>query len=533
MALSKAAPMVFDVTCASTLLNQLSPYLLEVLSQTFSPSPALASFRPSPWEVLSLSLASAVLSLGSSHSSLRASALETISQFLERVRQAVAANSPGGDEDELGSPVSEREGSTRIAIAAVALLGFLDAAVQYADVWTPLEKQRVIGSLRELLSDRFLTSIETALSTARHSDSSDPQVADWKRYIRQYAAMGNPLGAMLIQRRFIRLVACMAAGLVLNSPPNSETEIMDRLVLEAEKATLFRTTSGGTDLFELEPLVDLADGQMRLLEDGADFLQLGSTWQQRLAFAAKASTLTILSICALLDRELSDTEALHSWLEDTVDDPVQMSDERLATVVLHSMAVLAKVAPEEAASLCRSLLRYVVRSAAQGHTMVVAVRALSCTLQGLSEDGTITTLYTLGNALSASNDEKLTPTGVTPNGSIKANGHVQYGPERIGSAISLVLSAEDTTIVYGNVIQAIVGIATARKDEKITALAQSMLIQKIGKISAAVDGRIIGETARLAPIGTILELRSLLRLYSKLCHDGLVQNNEMICRSVG
>lgn len=532
LALSKAAPMVFDVNCASTLLDQLSPYLLEVLSQTFSPSPALGSFRPSPWEILSSSLSSAVLSLGSKHSSLRASALETISHFLERVRQAVAANSHGVDGDELGSPVSEHEASARIATVAVALLGFLDAAVHYADIWTVLEKQRVVESLRELLSDSFLTSIETALSTTRHLDSSDPRVADWKRYIRQYAAMGNPLGAMLVQRRFMRLVACMAAGLVLSSPPISETEMMDRLALEAESAVLFRTTSDGTDPFEMEPLVDLAVGQMRLLEDGADFLQLGSAWQQRLAFAAKASTLTILSICTLLDRELSDTEALLSWLEDTVNDPVQMSDERLASVVLHCMAILAKVAPEEAAPLCRSLLRYVVRSAAQGNTMAVAVKALSRILQGLSEDGTISTLYTLGNALSTSNDEKPTPTGITPNGSIRANGHVPDGTERAGSAISLVFGAEDTTIVYGNVIQAIVGIATARKDEKITALAQSMLIQKIGKINAAVDGRIISETAGLALIGTVLELRSLLRLYSKVCHDGLVQKNEMICGSV-
>ncbi len=51
--------------------------------------------------------------------------------------------------------------------------------------------------------------------------------------------------------------------------------------------------------------------------------------------------------------------------------------------------------------------------------------------------------------------------------------------------------------MYGNVVQAICAIASACSDEKISALAQSVLLQKIDKIAGFADTQIIPGAAVL------------------------------------
>jgi phosphatidylinositol 4-kinase len=81
-------------------------------------------------------------------------------------------------------------------------------------------------------------------------------------------------------------------------------------------------------------------------------------------------------------------------------------------------------------------------------------------------------------------------------------------------------------------VQTICGIAAAFKDEKITALAQSMLQQKLEKVNTGVDARIISGAAALALEGGQLEFRSLLKLFSKLCHTGVVDNQLFLLEAV-
>jgi phosphatidylinositol 4-kinase len=103
----------------------------------------------------------------------------------------------------------------------------------------------------------------------------------------------------------------------------------------------------------------------------------------------------------------------------------------------------------------------------------------------------------------------------------------------LGSSISLQLTGEEETMkIYDNVIQAICGIATAFADEKITALAQSMLLQKIDKVNTGVDSQIITGAAALALTGGQVEFRSLLKMYTRLCHIGVLDKKEFVLEAV-
>ena len=300
-----------------------------------------------------------------------------------------------------------------------------------------------------------------------------------------------------------------------------------------------RPTSSRSSVMSLstiETLADLASDEMSLLEDGADYLRLGSAWQQRLAFTVKACALTSYLNCAMLNEDAADVDTLMSWLEDALADPIQVGDETLASVVLRCMALVAKISPGLAPNISRILPRFIVQGGAPVRTVAVASTCLAYVLRMLSQDAIITTLYTLGNVLSSGTAERALAGGVSGelvNGNGNGNANFYGSKQSTGSAISLAITGEEeTSAVYGNVVQAICGIASSCNDDKITALAQSMLIQKINKVSKTVDARIITEAAVLAVHGGALEFKSLLKLYAKLTQDGVAQNDEALLAAV-
>jgi len=287
-------------------------------------------------------------------------------------------------------------------------------------------------------------------------------------------------------------------------------------------------------LSTIETLADLASDEMSLLEDGADYLRLGSAWQQRLAFTVKACALISYLNCAMLNEDAADVDTLMSWLEDSLADPIQVGDETLASVVLRCMALVAKISPGLAPNISRILPRFIVQGGAPARTVAVASACLAYVLRMLSQDAIITTLYTLGNVLSSGTAERALAGGVSSE-LVNGNGNANFynGKQSTGSAISLAISGEEeTSAVYGNVVQAICGIASICNDDKITALAQSMLLQKIHKVGKTVDARIITEAAVLAVHGGALEFKSLLKLYAKLTQDGIAQNDEVLLAAV-
>ena len=530
LALCKSAPLLDDLTSAKRLLFQISPYLGEAHTQSLAPSPFLRSIEPSPWEALTYHLTSAILIIGIKHPSLHDAAHSSAHEYLQSCLRAINSGPVVHYEQDISVnelPVQERLG---IAIMTVSLLGFLDAASVHLHFYTVSERLGLVRLLQQALTERFMVSIEGVFSSIRTADIAMKRFAVWKLWTKRYAASGRPLGAMLLQCGYMKLLVSCSALQIATQEELGKHDIFNLMVKEDDfKPQQQHDHSSAL----LEVLSDTAAEEMRLLEDGADYLQLGSAWQQRLAFAVKAHTLNTFLNCMVANEDIADSDTLISWLEDTMNDPVQMADDILASMILRSMAVVAKLFPTMALSLSRSLPRFIVQSGIKGDTVTVAARTLAYILNLLSPDAVITGLYSLGNILSAgTNGERnmSTPNGVAST----ARQDAQISHHSSGSAISIDISSDDESgAAYGNVVRAIVGIATCCKDEKITALAQSMLLQKLGKVALSVDIHIIAEAAVLAQSGGQLELRSLLKLFSRISHEGAVQGNSTLLGAVG
>lgn len=514
---------------ADRLLTQLSPYLLQAHAQIIAPSPFLRLIQPSPWEALSYNLTKALLAIGIRHPDLHDPIFVSITGFLRNCLYTVNAASGNKPHSEGSSSNNGIKEDFELAAVSVSLLGFLEAASLYTNFFNIYERYDLVDLLRQILDESLMVSVEGVFSSIRTSESPSRNSMDWKSYTKRYAAAGRPLGAMLLQREYMRLLVSCSSLQVSPAEKLQKTDVFD-ILTDERNFPAQEQDNASTTLLEL--LSEVAAESMRLLEDGSDYLQLGSAWQQRLAFAVKAHTLHTFLNCVVLDEEIADADVLLSWLEDTMADPIQMADETLACVVLKSMAVMAKFSSAIASNLSRSLPRFIVQGGVKGETVIVAARSLTLVLQMLPQDAMITGLYSLGNVLSArAGTDKAIGTSDVLNGT--ANSAKPTAQHSTGSAISLVLSGEEETFAaYANIVRTIVGIANICQDDKITALAQSMLIQKLGRVSLTIDLHIITETARLATVGGFVEFKSLLKLYARLGHDAIVRGNQILLDTV-
>ncbi|KAF2671218.1 phosphatidylinositol 4-kinase-like protein STT4 [Microthyrium microscopicum] len=526
LALCKAAPLVTNIEIAAQLLAQLTSYLPESHVQNLNVPFSLLKERPSPWEALTYSLCNAILSLGLNHPSLRQHAASTISRYvtswLEVAHTSLATPiDTENDAEFAGTSIG------RIVTLAVSLLGFLEAAAAHARFWTPRERIQLVRFIWDALSEKYMIALETCLSIIRNTRDSDGDMRTWKHYSRRYAADGRPLGAMILRVALMELVTACAALQVASPQALEQKDIMELLLSDEPFERAEQPTFG----MPIEQLAEISADEMKLLEEGSDYLRLGSAWQQRLASAVRANVFKTYLCCSVLDEEIADPDALLIRLESTMSDPAQILDEYLASVVFKSMATLAKSSSSLASNISRSLSRAIVYGGLDSKTAAVAAECLASVLLRLPQDATITTLYSLGNVLSAQPENRNLTGSPDFDGHGKNHRHSMYPVQNGGSVVSF--GPDEPSLVHMTTIEAIVKIASTCGQDKIIALALSMLLQKYGKVNnAEVDAKIITETAFLGVKSAPSELRSLLKMYSRLCHDGLIKENDLIQEAV-
>ncbi|CAN8098770.1 unnamed protein product [Discula destructiva] len=525
LALCKAAPLVQNGQNAQRLSRQLTPYLLDAYQQEFASSPFFRKIEPSPTESLTYHVTCALLCLGNHDADVYESVAANILAFLASCVRAIqdAARGTADQADE-----GDIEDAVHVANVAVSLLGFLNAAAAQADFWRSGSRLALVQRLQKVLSEDNLVAVEKAFSTLRNTRSRDRSARDWNRLLRHYSDSGRPLGAILLQQRFMNFVASSTSLLVAETSALKKTHILDLLMTGEGLLRPVTARSGEGDTGSVMTYAKIVTEQLSYLDADADFIQMGPSSQQSIACAIKAAGIITYLNCAKLNEAAADTETLMGWLEEIITDHYQMAHETLASVVLRTMALVCRMTPTYGAPVTRFISRFIVKAGAQSHIVVTASQCLAFVLKRLSTDAVITTLYTLGNVLSPSTERE---SRANHDFGIEDSGDSQvYNPRQsTGSSISLqIYGEEETSRVYANVIDAICGIATACDDEKISALAQSILLQKYDRIDQTVDAKIINGAAVLALSIGQLEFRSLLKSFARITHFAVVENHTTI-----
>jgi phosphatidylinositol 4-kinase len=537
LALCKSAPFIKSNEVAEKLLARLSPYLAASYAQTLAPSPSLRTFESSPYEVLTYNLTSAVLSLGLRHDQLRTQAATALEGCLGGWATAAAELSAEQfDNDETDDYAADGE-LARVMTQSLSLLGFLRAAAEHSEFWNAYDRLQFVQDVRTALTEQFLVAFETALSIVRNARSHQHGLREWKRYAKHYAATGRPLGAMILHDSFLKVVVASASLLVGTSPRlTSQTSVLDHLQTSLNSKDHTRLRNAPENSLA-EGLTKIAVEEMERLENDLDYLQrVGSAWQQQQASSVKTKVLVTYLCCTVYDNDedIADAEVLTTWLDNVLNDPAQIADHELASTVLRSMAILAKVSPQLASSLGRSLPRVIVQGNFDHRTTSVAAESLAAVLSLLPQDAIITTLYSLGNVISvAPVADRNVSASPTLNGTGKTMRTGGVYDNQNGSTISLTPSdVDEPHHVHTTVVETIVSVARNCKDPKITALALSMLIQKVGRSGKVVDAKIITDSAFLGIHSPPGEFRTLLKVYTKLTHDALVSDDAATLEAV-
>ncbi|KAF3762302.1 hypothetical protein M406DRAFT_264654 [Cryphonectria parasitica EP155] len=523
LALCKAAPLVQNGQNAQRLTRQLTPYLLDAHAQEFASSPFFRKIEPSPTEALTFHVTSALLCLGNHDEDVYETVAATISAFLSSCAHATEDAAQGRMEEDDEGDIEE---AIHVATISVSLLGFLEAAAAQADFWRAGSRLSLVQRLQRLLGENTLVTVEQAFSTIRNSHSQDRAVKDWKRHVRRYADNGRPLGSISLQQGFMTFVASSTSLLVAETSALKKSHVLDLLISGEGLLRPVTARSGDGDTGSVTTYARIVGEQLSYLDADADFIQMGSRSQQKIACAIKSAGIISYLNCARLNEAAAELETLMGWLEDTITDFDQMADEDLASVVLRSMALVCRMSPTYSALASRLMSRFIVKGGAQSHIIVTASQCLAFVLGMLSTDAVITTLYTLGNVLSSTTEQN----GAAKHDfGIESDSEIYQGRQSTGSSISLQLNGEEEkNKVYMNVIDAICGIATFCKDEKISALAQSILLQKYDRINPLVDAKIITGAAVLSLSIGQLEFRSLLRSFARMSQFSVTENRTQI-----
>jgi phosphatidylinositol 4-kinase len=513
------------------LLERLSSYLPTVHAQALTPSPGLRAIEPSAYEVLTHQLSAAVLSLGIRHG-LHAQAMSAVSSYVRAWTRAAGQLSADQFDDDDRDDYPAGGELARVMTLGLSLLGFLNAAADHAQFWSAHDRLQLVQHVRAALSEQFLIAFETALSMVRNARSHQHGLRDWKRYTKHYAAVGRPLGGMILHDSFLKVVVASAEILVQGTDRKQGQDILQHLRVAQRNPALSRDAS---DEALADGLARIAIEEMDFLKSDLDYLQrVASAWQQRQASSVKAKVLVTYLCCTVYDDDIADADLLNTWLENVLDDPSQTADHDLSSIVLKSMAVLAKVSPPLASTMGRSLPRVIVQGNFDQRTTPVAADALAAVLSLLPQDAIITTLYSLGNIISTASVPGQNPSASPSlNGTTKGSRGTGVYNQQHGSAISLTPSdVEEPHYVHSTVVETIVSVAHNCKDAKITALALSMLIQKVGRASKSVDAKIITDSAILGIHSPPTEFKTLLKVYAKLAHDALVKDDTVVLEAV-
>lgn len=526
LALTKTSSNVTRHDQTLNLTLQFAGHLTESYSQKFRTSPFLHDIKPSPWEALTYGLTKGLLNLGVNDASVREHVTGAIMTYLNNCARAVKGMVKVGIER---SDFESTIGLIEILITALSLVGLLEAASHSTELWNATEKLAIVEQLGSILSVDFLVAVETAASKIRNSTATDAISRDWKRYNRRYAAQRRPIGAMLLQQCFARFIKSCTVTAVLMCAAPDDASFLEKY---ADGKILAKTFNDAEEIALVKHLVGVLTDKIQLLEDGADYLQIGSQWQQELAFSVKASCLVAFLNCMTLNEELADTDLLLSWLEGTVADPSQMAAFDLATTTLKVIAGTTKLFPANASNLSYLLLKFITQGGTSQSIVSVAAKCLAKILEVLSQDFVITTLYSLGNVLSPTAAGAERPVQL-PAETFENSPTADAYHSNADSVVSLFDNGEeDSTVTHRNVVHAIVTIAVNCEDENIAALAQSMLLQKIGRISIIADACIIQEAAALALINKPSEFQLLLKFYTRLHQEAVLRDHGIIADAV-
>lgn len=493
LALARSAGHLQDQSQALKLVRVLGRYLCENPLQRYNNSSSIRNIKPSPWQVSTKCLVRAIIELQSKFG-YDSSVLEESHIILNRYLEIIfsAFLSPETFED-----------PSQFFPVLFSIQGFLEGVSSRVLLLPYSFINRFLFKLKEVFTTDFFLTVEstvgkynaklaredysTALKNLNLSSSSDHV---WEYYVEIYARSNLQLGALQINYYICQFTHAVSAKLI-NSKSLS-IDLFDLLTIDPQRNEI-ETFDDET----VQLVLDLTLSQITNLDEGADYIELGSPEKINLAYSMKASALQVIGALVHLKQYPAD-EAV-KLVVSSISHDYGMSNPIFAVCVFKLASLLILYNDEIGSIIIKYLSHFITIPTVTSNLVKECAGSLVFGLKTMSQDVVVSTIYTLINALavdpdtgSAVNTISRTSSMVGTDGTVTEAAHVN---------------------LYRNAITAVVAIASKYGDEQVAGLACTVLNQKVNS-SVALDREVFLGMCDLIVYVSEKEFRTIWKSFS-------------------
>lgn len=517
------------------MLRLLGLYLRSSTTQTFPSFVGIKDVEPSPWQVSTRFLVRAILMIGANFPEKFGSDAEaTVLHYF-----SFAAH-------KWDDPATFADLDSFFPLL-FSFQGFLEAIAQQTITTSYDTLEKIITKTTELMSTDLLLKIETTVArTAVNAENTNNQqngdavneeepqldiqnislesLSRWQFYIFSYLRKEQQLGAMLVNYYICNFSRAITSKIISFHDENVVTSFK----LKESALSLLNKLLGGekqenlgvSEISLLETISQFAISQIHSLDEGADYIELASPERIELAYSTKASALDIIGVAA--NYNVVDPVFVVNIIKSSLLYEHGMSHPRFALTIFKLAALLCTMNDEIGGVMVRYLPHFITIQAITPDLVRKCARALVCGLCTISQDVVVSTIYTLINMVTVSR-ETVYPNGGSQNGT---SGQVE-------SAYQTDPNDQQYTLhVYRNAISAIVSITTTYDDPQVSALAATVLAQKLGSSSLDMDKEVAYGVSKLAAYVPDKEFLSILRSFQTLAIRSFTNNDRKLRHDV-
>ncbi|SCU78699.1 LAME_0A05402g1_1 [Lachancea meyersii CBS 8951] len=444
----------------------------------------------------------------------------------------------------------------------LSLAGFIEASIfENGNSLSSI----LVSTLRTFVTEDFLYAVEM---TTRSCGNKDLLIY----HLDRNREISSLLFCELIQRLQVTH-ACRLLGV-----PAADS--LDSYLLEMQHIKVQKPKEAQFDEFESrlhenrEELLEMCAfsfKQVTEIEQGAKYIDLSSQGRLELAFKSKACMLQILSVGMFFDFEVEEfTQLVRDSVVDLPTNTHAMNTTLFTTIV--SVASLLNYFTEAVSPDLLRIFPMLVSTKSISNQKVSAVSTTFAKgLKPLTEDAIVGTIYTINNLLALAQDgapvttmkgRRLTttlgsennfdrllssrPTRSNTVGTYQSLQRLKISATHLMGRFSDAVDQENKSIFDGkesgiathhdelfhNVITATTTIASIYNDQSITALTITILTQKYGTVSPALDTKILIGLAYLALRVNKPEFMLLMKFFHTATNHALERKDSAVMKSV-
>ncbi|KAI3405942.2 hypothetical protein KGF56_001161 [Candida oxycetoniae] len=521
-----------------TLIDKFKVYLFELPDQKFAYNIVSSSVAISPWTLLSEKLTCGLINLAYHSNKLYFdNVVDIFHQFIEKFFDNV-----------------EPQFSNFLT-----LMGFIDGLNKNAKFLSYSSRTfKIFTSLDSCVDNYdFLSDVEN------YSDYLYDEPNEYKGLVdRDFAINFSPV---LYLEKLSRLMCSIINGIIGNKDESLLHYILKRAAQRysdddtANHANSNATANGiqarlkngragvlefsRSNMEIIKILTDLALRKLEFADRGETYIIYSTFNRLKLGYLAKSYNLQVLSCGMFTDNlDLKTSENLFSSCVGIRD---VMLDPDLGLTVFEFGCLLLFKDESVGPLLTRVFTSVVANPKLQSQYCLEASKSVGLGSKKLPQDAVITTIYSLTNLLFVSNEGLQlqsksarrairNATGLE-NGSIRETANSPLSSRRTSmssltqvfskGAVSSELEENDYLKVCENAVIAIIEVSEACEDEKIPALACTILSQKVTRIESVIGPLILRALSSCAPFLPEKEFIILVRLLNKLSFDALSKKN--------